>query len=632
MATIVENVGHGADGVQNIKNDFASALRSKGINPADKKLKEYPALVRQIGSTNLSFVTAGAVDILEGKVGADRNGNPIYGVLTKNGTAEMSFFKCTSVTGEEEKSTTPDCVVCGGIWGRGIELYLVDDTAGSRVWENGEFKIVQNYNGSGVWAALENNTVVLTVSVPSGYESYWNFPWDAFYSPYTKTSLYVKPAALPSALPKLWNGYKATLKSRNAVKKIPNLVKVENSGGNVFFPETVTSGPGATNTPGIYWRSPMYFTLVNEYLEGTNRVFYGNDEWLFYREDNYWRVQRMEPFGSRDTIATLGYLYATEPVGTFDISTLEFWAEYNGGTVTAKWEGEKEISTVEYYWEFSNIETKNMQWGKGFTPQVGRIYNDEATVIVSSLFNTGQYDENETVVAVQKNSFSGDYTAIGFFISTGAQCIIDWGDGIVETINPGSSIEVSHNYGAAIEREHIIRIKGDVVHSIQVDGRGERSSTLLTHLIQLGNSLTSMYQMFYGCHGLTSIDDTVQIPDGVTSMHEAFDGCGSLSYAPATLRMPANCTDYVHAFYIPGLHTDMTHWFDKFADIPAGTKINMSYGFGGYLQNGVSGVTGTLPADLLWNNSNITWISTAYCFYGRTSLSNYDEIPASWKG
>lgn len=51
---------------------------------------------------DLSFVTAEAGDIIEGKVGADSNGNPVYGSL-KTGGGEMQFYVCTEYEGVVEK-------------------------------------------------------------------------------------------------------------------------------------------------------------------------------------------------------------------------------------------------------------------------------------------------------------------------------------------------------------------------------------------------------------------------------------------------------------------------------------------------------------------------------------------------
>ena len=58
------------------------------------------------GSVDLSFVTAGAGDILTGKVGADANGNPVYGTLQiggGGGSSDCQFYICTGYDGVVEK-------------------------------------------------------------------------------------------------------------------------------------------------------------------------------------------------------------------------------------------------------------------------------------------------------------------------------------------------------------------------------------------------------------------------------------------------------------------------------------------------------------------------------------------------
>ena len=59
------------------------------------------------GSVDLSFITAESGDILKGKVGADRNGNPVHGTLVPDsggsGSGEMQFYLCTGYDGVVEK-------------------------------------------------------------------------------------------------------------------------------------------------------------------------------------------------------------------------------------------------------------------------------------------------------------------------------------------------------------------------------------------------------------------------------------------------------------------------------------------------------------------------------------------------
>jgi hypothetical protein len=251
---------------------------------------------------------------------------------------------------------------------------------------------------------------------------------------------------------------------------------------------------------------------------------------------------------------------------------------------------------------------------------------ESKTIRVNFAIQEG-YSETETVFAVQKNSSSGSYTAVGFYISSDTNGTIDWGDGTVTNFGQSSGDSYEHDYGSSISSEHIIRIKGTQVRNIQPDGRSNKSDDLITRLIQIGNSITSMHQTCSACAGLKRIEDTVQIPSGVTSMHKAFSGCSNLSYAPKTLRLPAMCTDYYEMFYsCPNLVADITNWFDNFSSIPSGTEVRATRIF-----YSAGKITGTVPSNKLWDRTTVTWTDTTGAFRNCSSLSNYNDIPSNWK-
>lgn len=753
--TIIENINGGATGLKQVKNAMSSALREKGVTAGTAKLKDYPALIRSIKqenvSANLSFVTANASHILEGKVGADKSGNPIYGTLIQQLSGGQNFYKCAEVFGTnnnailvsnaterdangiyilEDKSAvgfdrvwsrkaqnsatgikymihatdvfqfmtwvlsrgvspqdstwlyqadsedglsvtnpwsaqwiasdyaygnppklqhfetyqTPDCVVCGGgAWPIGLELYLVNDTAGSRVWESADKRrrIVENYSEDTHWAALEDG-VLFARGKWNGedYADYFQYPWEAF--PYmsmylgSENQIFVKPAALEKNVPKTWSGYKAVLKSKIAKRTVKDKITVENSGGDIWFPDYFHSGPGSENVTGDWWHSPMEFELVHPELQGTNRVFYSaNKEWIFFYDNEIslsWVIRQYSADrsgGSEDT-NVLGYLRVEDAVGVWDWSGTDFLDVT--GTITSYWSGETEIEETVYYWEFEEALTEGLTWGKGFAPVIDRVYDDEALLELGRYLFAG-YSENSTVIAVQKIKNSGTMrTAVAFSVDTNGAGVVDWGDGTIEGFELGYGINLFHDYGSAAETEHIVQIQGDAILNIRTVNNDPASSRLITRVIQLGNSLTSMYQMFKDCYNLNRIEDTCQIPDGVTTMDEAFYYCGDLVYAPPTLRMPSSCRSYKSAFTFGGdngkLTVDISHWFDEFVNIPAGAEINMYYAFN---MAASPGVTGTLPAHLLWNNPNITWTSTDFCFYRLTGLTNYGDIPYGWR-
>jgi hypothetical protein len=83
--------------------------------------------------------------------------------------------------------------------------------------------------------------------------------------------------------------------------------------------------------------------------------------------------------------------------------------------MVSEWLSWHTVDTQEYYWEFEDVVTDNLSWGKGFTPQVGRIYDEEATIAavlsepdpgLSSPENMTTYENDEWVVSAN-SEFDG---------------------------------------------------------------------------------------------------------------------------------------------------------------------------------------------------------------------------------
>lgn len=234
-------------------------------------------------------------------------------------------------------------------------------------------------------------------------------------------------------------------------------------------------------------------------------------------------------------------------------------------------------------------------------------------------------EDKGTVFAVQQNARTSS-TIVQCKITSSGSGTIDWGDGNTTEISSGTDAVYSHDYGDSFSSEHIVTIKGSAITKIDCGYNANYPYCYaITRLIRLGDTLTNMDWMFNNCLALTRIEDTVQIPAGVTGMGYAFNSSSYINYAPSTLRLPANCTNFSYAFSMVSASTDISHWFDDFANAPSGASINMEQAFRG------SKFTGTLPADLLWNNSNINWTNTWQCFRDASSLANYSDIPSSWK-
>ena len=74
------------------------------------------------------------------------------------------------------------------------------------------------------------------------------------------------------------------------------------------------------------------------------------------------------------------------------------------------------------------------------------------------------------------------------------------------------------------------------------------------------------------------------------------------------------------------LSSDISYiWPDEFEY--TGT-IDLNHMFGSIMASHVP-VTGTVPADKLWNSGKT--FNSSHCFTSCTSLTNYSEIPAGWK-
>ncbi|MBO5142132.1 MAG: BspA family leucine-rich repeat surface protein [Treponema sp.] len=175
------------------------------------------------------------------------------------------------------------------------------------------------------------------------------------------------------------------------------------------------------------------------------------------------------------------------------------------------------------------------------------------------------------------------------------------------------------------------------------------SLTTIPSTLTIPNSVTQCNAMFYNCSSLTEIPSTLTIPNSVTDCSWMFNRCSSLTTIPSTLTIPNSVTNCAYMFSycsslttipstltIPNLVTKCNSMFSGctklISDISnifpstftyTGT-INLTSVF-----HSCSKITGTAPADKLWNSGKI--FSSSKCFYNCTSLANYSKIPAGWK-
>lgn len=129
--------------------------------------------------------------------------------------------------------------------------------------------------------------------------------------------------------------------------------------------------------------------------------------------------------------------------------------------------------------------------------------------------------------------------------------------------------------------------------------------------------------MFGDCRTIKNLPSGLQLPDTVTTTQNMFNGCSALESFPDGFHVPDSVTNSGGMFYnCSSLSSDVSNMFQDFS---SGTK-NVQLMFGRCSQ-----ITGTVPAEKLWNNTGITWSNTSGCFNGCSGLTNYSEIPTGWK-
>ena len=157
---------------------------------------------------------------------------------------------------------------------------------------------------------------------------------------------------------------------------------------------------------------------------------------------------------------------------------------------------------------------------------------------------------------------------------------------------------------------------------------GCSSLTSIPKHLSIPNSVTNCSSMFQSCSSLTTIQEGFTLGNSVTNCSYMFENCSSLTTIPSSMKLP-NCIQTCQSMFnydFSQLSSDISYiWPDEFEY--TGT-INLQFMFGSVLASHIP-VTGTVPADKLWNSGKT--FNSSYCFAACTSLTNYDEIPADWK-
>ena len=141
----------------------------------------------------------------------------------------------------------------------------------------------------------------------------------------------------------------------------------------------------------------------------------------------------------------------------------------------------------------------------------------------------------------------------------------------------------------------------------------------IREVIKLSYSITSYYMMF-AYSELSSFAPEFYIPRKDIETNRMFEECINLISLPNNFKLPSNFAESMFRGCI-NLTSDISNiWPDEWtSDNP-----NLLYMF-----YNCSKVTGTVPANKLWNSGKIRDYND--CFYNCTSLTNYNEIPDDWK-
>lgn len=223
------------------------------------------------GSIDLSFITAGAEDILEGKVGADVDGNPVYGTLIIPGGSSMEFYKCAAVYGFNKtpvyKVSTAGTAEVNGNY---IKTDAVSATGGE-VWkhESAEYYLYYDTSDGNRWyigTGYTPNTHTVLYYIYSSVltDPAWSYDTGALPPPTVSAGQLVEEVG-----EKTWSGYKAVL-----------------TDGVYSFEETATEG--------------LSYTIITPEVDGIY---------------------------SADALITVSYVYAGMPEAYLD---LPLSTDYNG--------------------------------------------------------------------------------------------------------------------------------------------------------------------------------------------------------------------------------------------------------------------------------------------------------------
>ena len=180
---------------------------------------------------------------------------------------------------------------------------------------------------------------------------------------------------------------------------------------------------------------------------------------------------------------------------------------------------------------------------------------------------------------------------------------VEWGDGNSSQISFMNLNAAQHTYSAA--GNYTVTVTN--AKHIKLDGQTANGSSTTTYGAMVTEIISADLECLTNCAGM-------------------FENCLNLTSIPPTLFLPRNVSDMSYMFWhTPLLEIPATLWPDGYRP----TSISLAHAFE---QSSVrTDMTGTIPADRLWNDTSVTW-NAIDCFKNCDSLDNYDEIPSVWGG
>ena len=209
------------------------------------------------------------------------------------------------------------------------------------------------------------------------------------------------------------------------------------------------------------------------------------------------------------------------------------------------------------------------------------------------------------------------------------------------TLEDGTDVPITGtgvlNYTFADAGEHkvAIKLKKNISSFYECFRDCSGLTSIPDNLFAANTAVTDFNSCFYQCSELTSIPSNLfSTNTAVTDFSYCFDGCSGLTSIPENLF--ANCpnvTGFNQCFYhCSGLTGSIP--YNLFANCPNVTGFSFCF-------DGCRRLTGTCPVDNdgtpIYNRSGegkegyAIVTDYSYCFYNCTGLTDYNSIPSDWK-